>query len=535
MGRRLATGAAFLALAGVAGAQNIGPSTATEPYLMPSPGMVAAVKTTSILTTGDSIGGYKLVGTPDGLGAFTEDGTFTLLVNHELRAGAGAVRGHGAAGAFVSRWEIRRNDLRVLRGEDFSQRPGDVYTWSRDTMSYVRRSAASPAVWGYFCSADLAGPGAYLYRDYGTRDRIFLNGEELRPPFVSRHGRAYAHIVTGAQRGEAWQLPRLGEAAWENVVASPHPQMKTIVMMLDDSSASTRATSLCDSAGQIGCNVPSELYMYVGTKQREGNAIERAGLTNGALFGVRVTVDDRLVTEESNANGFGTSGFVAKGRFSLHDFGDVSGIDGIRLQRDSVAAGVTRFQRVEDGVWDPRRKHRNDFYFVTTAGFASNSRLFRLRFDDLGRPETGGGIEILLEGAEGHKMLDNVTMDRHGRIVMQEDVGNNDRLGRIWVYDTTNDQLIEVAQHNPKFFAPGASDFLTRNEESSGIIDASSILGQGWFLAAVQAHTAFPGDPSIVERGQLLAIFIDPRVGGTRMDADDGRDDPGTAAAPGRK
>jgi hypothetical protein len=531
VGRRLTTGAALLALAGVAGAQNIGPSTATEPYLVPSPGMEAAVKTTSILTSGDSIGGYKLVGVPDGLGAFAEDGTFILLVNHELGARAGAVRGHGATGAFVSRWQIQRDDLRVSMGEDFSQRPGDVYTWDRTTMRYKRGTAA----WDHFCSADLAGQGAYRYRGYGTSDRIFLNGEETRPPFASRHGRAYAHIATGTQRGEAWQLPRLGEAAWENVVASPHPQMKTILMLLDDSSVSTRGTTLCDFAGQIGCNVPSELYMYVGTKQSAGNAIERAGLANGNLFGVRVRVDGKFVTEESNAYGFGTSGFVGTGRFSVHGFGNVAGIDGVQLQKDSVAAGVTRFQRIEDGVWDPRRRHRNDFYFVTTASFSRNSRLYRLRFEDVEQPEAGGSIEILLKGDEGQKMLDNVTMDRYGRIVMQEDVGSNDRLGRIWVYDTASGGLIEVARHNPKFFAPGGSDFLTSDEESSGIIDASRILGHGWFLAAVQAHVPFRGDASIVEHGQLLAIYIDPRIGGATMDVDEERANPEAAPGPGRQ
>jgi len=48
-------------------ASNMGPSTTTEPYLVPS---IAGVRTVSILTVGDSIGGYRMVGIPDGLGAF---------------------------------------------------------------------------------------------------------------------------------------------------------------------------------------------------------------------------------------------------------------------------------------------------------------------------------------------------------------------------------------------------------------------------------------------------------------------------------
>src|SRR5262245_34155537 len=87
-------------------AQNIGPSTTTEPYLL---GTRSGVSTTSILTTGDSIGGYRMVGVPDGLGVWAEDSsTFNIVSHHELGRAAGAVRAHGSTGAFVSRWNIER-------------------------------------------------------------------------------------------------------------------------------------------------------------------------------------------------------------------------------------------------------------------------------------------------------------------------------------------------------------------------------------------------------------------------------------------
>jgi hypothetical protein len=44
-----------------------------------------------------------------------------------------------------------------------------------------------------------------------------------------------------------------------------------------------------------------------------------------------------------------------------------------------------------------------------------------------------GTITILLRGDEGHKMLDNVTIDRRGRILMDEDPGNSDRVSKIWM------------------------------------------------------------------------------------------------------
>jgi len=74
-----------------------------------------------------------------------------------------------------------------------------------------------------------------------------------------------------------------------------------------------------------------------------------------------------------------------------------------------------------------------------------------------------------------------------------------------------------VARHSPKFFDPTGSAFITSDEESSRIIDAEDILGKGWFLLDVQAHRVNP-DPELVEGGQLLAMFVDPSIGGGEDD-----------------
>src|SRR5204863_577520 len=102
-----------------AAATSMGPSTATEPYLIPS---IPGVKFVSILTVGDSIGGYRMVGIPDGLGAFLSGrGLFTLLMDHEITNGtnvSGIQRAHGSNGAFVSRWTIDQRTLKILKGQD---------------------------------------------------------------------------------------------------------------------------------------------------------------------------------------------------------------------------------------------------------------------------------------------------------------------------------------------------------------------------------------------------------------------------------
>src|SRR5262245_52078725 len=263
------TGLIVAALAACAIGQTIGPSTTTGCYVLPNSALPpGAVATTALLTTGDSIGGYRLVGIPDGLGAFETAGEFTLLVNHELGATAGVVRPHGSKGAFVSRWVLDTDTNAVLSGRDHHTASTEVYPYDRVTGTWN----AGTFAWDRLCSADLAPVSAFSFGGLGTTNRIYLNGEETRPPSVPRHGAAWAHIVTGPATNETWELPHLGQISWENVLPSPFPQVKTIVMCMDDSDAQTNPVLTTE---------PSELYVYVGNKQASGNDVTKAGLTGG--------------------------------------------------------------------------------------------------------------------------------------------------------------------------------------------------------------------------------------------------------------
>ncbi len=507
----------------------IGPSTTLAPFIVPT---AAGVDLTALLTVGDlaADNGYRMVGIPDGLGAFLDGGrrdydrrndrrddderrrdgaTFTVLMNHELGATAGIVRTHGSKGAFVSEWKIRRSDLRVLEGRDLTPDAAHVYNWVGG--AYVPGTTA----WNRFCSSDLPAPEAFRFRNLGTTERILLNGEE------NNDGRAWAHIATGPNKGQAWQLPRLGRLAWENAVASPRAHEKTIVIALDDGDLSTAATTAA----------PCELFVYIGTKTSTGTEIERAGLTNGKLYGVKVTVGGVPVVEEHATTALGGASDTSPGnagRFSLvpmgpGDSGDVSAwTTGAQLTADSVAKGLLRMRRIEDGAWDPRPNRANDFYFVTTAiadpapaTTFTPSRLWRLRFDDIQNPEAGGTLTNLLPNSSPQRMMDNICIDGLGRILIQEDLGNTSVLGRIWLYGIDSGDLIEVARHNPTLFDPTSPHWMTNDEEASGIIDASEILGEGWFLLDVQAHKAIaaPDPYGLVQHGQLLAMYVPPRLG----------------------
>jgi hypothetical protein len=96
-------------------------------------------------------------------------------------------------------------------------------------------------------------------------------------------------------------------------------------------------------------------------------------------------------------------------------------------------------------------------------------------------------------------MLDNITVNDRGQIVMQEDVGNQEYLGGVWLYDIASGDLNKIAEHDPERFTTGASGFLTKDEESSGVIPAP-FLGESWHLIDVQAHYPISGE--LVQGGQ---------------------------------
>jgi hypothetical protein len=452
-----------------------GPSSSDSPYLVRlKPGVVLK----SILTVGDAVPKargepgdvYRLVGKPDGLGAFDNgDGTFTLLMNHELGGGAGVVRAHGARGSFVSRWLIRKDDLSVVEGEDLIKR---VATWN---VSLSRHNAPTTGVTlRDLCSATLP-PRSALYNEAtgnGFDGRVFMGGEE-----VNNAGRAFGHLLDGT----TYELPALGKAGWENQVAHADTGDSTVVVGLDDTT----------SGGQV--------YVYVGEKKAEGNPVERAGLTGGTLYGIKVA---GYPTEPADTG-------IPSGRaFTGHSFGDVSARTGPQLNSASVAAGVTLFQRPEDGVWSTANP--NDFYFATTAEFDGKSRLWRLHFEDPTDPAKGGTISMVLDGteSEGYHQLDNTTANERGRLILQEDPGGNARLARVWQYDLASDALEELAKADPARFRTPEPPF-TQQEESSGVIDVSDLLGEGWYLLDFQAH--YPNsDTELVEGGQLLAMHVPP-------------------------
>lgn len=462
-----------------------GPQSSQTPYVVPT---AAGWDVTSLITVGDLAREvpYAMVGIPDGMGAvagkFVGNGEYvadkaymTVFLSHELGVTSGVARAHGQPGAFVSQWTVHLNTLQVKWGQDLIER---VMTWNNG--AFVDTTGAT--AFNRFCSGDLPPLTGFFNPQTGRGydGLIYMKGEE-----AGAEGRAFATIVNGAGKGTAYELPYLGKFSWENSVAHPNAGDKTIVIGLDDSS-------------------PGQVYVYVGDKQDHGNPVERAGLMNGKLYGVKVPG-----VPLENAGPIDST-------FELADLSAFATGSGAVLQLESAKAGVTEFARPEDGHWDTRQP--NVFYWVTTGRSGVSARLYKFTFDSLNNPG-GGRIEMVVDsaaltGSDGQvaRSFDNMTVDADGNILIQEDPGNSAYIAKTWKIDPVTKAAAQIFESDRERFLSGAAGFLTQDEENSGVIEVTGIAknaswfeaGRRYYLGNTQAHYAIPGE--LVQGGQLYLM-----------------------------
>ena len=346
------------------------------------------------------------------------------------------------------------------------------------------------------CSADLP-PQSALYNSAtgrGTQNMIYFNGEE------TSGGRAFAHVLTGVDARKSFELAHLGYAAYENVLLHPMERDMTLAMLTDDA--------------QDG-----ELYMYVGSKQDTGNDVERAGLVGGVLYSLTVPGEP---FEMDSVNGIDT---VERFAFKIIGAPGNYPMDGAEATARGRSTDGTYFPEdpnsmfeslkmagPEDGAWDLREGFENVFWFATKGSYSAGSRsggenalsrLFKLEFDDINDPTLGGTMTIVWEYMGS---LDNMCFDFVGgqpKLYIQEDLGEDPVLGKVFEYDINSGMVQEVAAFESQTFRQEGSNYLTQNEESSGIIPLP-FLGSGYFAMSIQAHTSVNlSDPQeLVEHGQ---------------------------------
>jgi hypothetical protein len=451
---------------------------------------------------------YQMVGIPDGLGAHkNRDGTVTLYMSHEFsnnRLAEIVVGDPLSRGAVVSKLRLDKRG-EVLSGE----RAYDMVFIENTLVGPAAQADNTTPAFARFCSASLAEPA-----QTGFDRLIYFANEESDAPntFDGKGG-----LTVAIFDNEAHALPRLGRFSKENTLVMPGSGYRTVIMTLED-----------------GPSTPdSQLYMYVGTKDRSRGAsvLARNGLDNGKLY-----VFVSMAPGKNDELGFQSGSIV--GRWveipNAHNMTDVE------LEAASDALGAFGFVRIEDGAFS--KTDRDDFFFVTTGGNKSAGnelgRLYQLSLNR-GNPTSPARLEVVYNAdhvvaAGGDIALSPDNLDTSKDYLMINEDGTaqsravmaaKGRDGAIWRFDLKSrrgrtsvdlSSALIVAELNP----PGRDGVAVGPGvwETSGIIDASGLYGKDSWLVDVQAHspTAAPA-PNTVEDGQLLLM--------TRADDEDDDDD----------
>jgi hypothetical protein len=312
----------------------------------------------------------------------------------------------------------------------------------------------------------------------------YFTGEE-----AINAGHDGSSIVMNAETGEWWETPHFGHIQHENVV--PVERLKKFVVVTTDDDFRIGQPALlmayiADSFDDAVSGDPSKGSLYVW----------KASNTSDTAFtlekGETIPGEFVPITQAENANS-------------------------TTVKAAAVAKGAFRFARLEDIA--TAQQHPGRLYFADTGkvGEATlRGRLYRLDIDPA--DPTKASLTLLVDGDAGDDMVnpDNLDTSAHS-VVIQEDRESAFRgvHNRVLVYDIRSGTIRPVARVNTTPPLPPGQ------WESSGVINAQTLLGNGWWLVDVQAHSTFapqpgPAPPGVQptpntatgEDGQLLAIKI---------------------------
>jgi len=524
--KQITAGVAALAIVG-AGAIASNAADTTPVYME----TVATGATLKVLATaGDKIGNYYLPGVPDGLGVVPTSSGFKILMNHEVSP-VGALEnlkragGNVSGGATVSGLNFNTTTQSVtsaaefLKSATFFNYSSNKYTKYATAPDYAAIADAYGVknhtnALNRFCSSSYSPAGTFSAKvngkTVGYSGGIYLTGEE-----GSNESRGFAINTSG----DLVQLPRLGLASWETFNNVPTGNATTALL-----------------GGEDGTAIDSQLWMYVGKKTNVGTWYQKAGLTNGSNYVLKVA-DAPTDTDFRKVHG--------KGKVVEATFTSVDWKDNGEIQNFQAKSAGTGFTRIEDGVFD--KKNPNIFYFNTTESNKDakatslnpddstvlkrdGGALWKLTFKDVKNPLKGATIEMLLDGSEAPYLNkpDAIEMDSAGNLLIQEDPGNNEQLARVVAYNLTTKKLAVIARFKSEYFSPTGAKKMTIDEESSGIVEVTKYMRKSssdtkhYYLLDAQIHTttvlarpditdaeAKKELDKLAEGGQLYLLTID--------------------------
>ena len=343
----VASAAAFAHGSGSGGAPS-GPSSSQSAYVVP---IQPALITEALLTTGDSVNNkpdgvtpYRMAGIPDGLGAFDNgNGTFTVLMNHELGRTSGVVRAHGAQGRLRLQVDDRKDTLErdQRRGLDpDASCSGTAPPTRPGTTAFTR-----------LCSATCR-------RMRRSTTRRPARATTAASSWTARRRATRAARSRTRMDGTSWELPALGRFVLGERGREPERGRQD---------RRRRARRLDAGPG---------VRLRRHRRARPASPVDEAGLTNGKLFGIKVA---GLATE-TNVDRH-PAGHALRPRRPRRPY-ELDGRPARDRQRTRPASRGSTARGRRRGI----PSNPNDFYFVTTNAFNAPSRLWRLTFADPRQP-----------------------------------------------------------------------------------------------------------------------------------------------------
>lgn len=509
------------------------------------------LKITSLITNGEFTNGtapgssvYAPPGIFDGQGAYANgDGTYTLLVNHEVGASVGYA--YTAEGLNPSVTGSRISRFIVDIDADDNAANGFQSRIVSGGLAYDKVIGDDTNGFDRFCSANLVEANSFGV-GRGFADRIFLTGEEV---FGGGGGVFYALDTASS---DLHQVKAFGKGTWESAT------------VIDTGSANTVAVLLFDDA-------KAPLRLWVGEKTA-GGFLERNGLAeaNGSLYtfvptalaetGVDATAGPDSDDLKALALGAPLAGSWVKiekpaGKASYADLSDAE------IRTLATDLGALQLSRIEDGEVNPLNGQQAAFVATGTKDFTSGDlygNVYTLSFADAfaadGRLGATGASSLRViydadrfaDPTTGLRNPDNLTWSDDGSLYLQEDRANGGGLdvlngnfgtqeASIWklnpsgpIDPITGAPAERWAQMDrtvvPTAYGQSQPGVVTNpdsngvgNWESSGIIHVSKIYGAApgsFYLANVQAHSLGGGNINgsgyLAEGGQIVMIQQTP-------------------------
>ena len=319
-----------------------------------------------------------------------------------------------------------------------------------------------------FCSATLELISGTPY---------YFTGEESIPT-----GHDGSSIVMNAATGDWTETPHFGRFEHENVV----PVLGSKGFMVVSTEDNFRV------------GIPSYLYAYIADSFDDAVSGDPA---HGSLYVWRAL------------NPTDTGFTMTKGDTVRGEFVPISQADNTTstaLKAAATSSGAFRFARVEDATVAFQKPGRVYFADTGKPGEATiDGRIYRLDIDP--SDPTQASLSVVLDSTVDDLANPDNLGSSPQSLMIQEDRENPNRVqySRILRYDLNDGSLTPVARVNTLVGLPG-------QWESSGIIWAGNLLGGGWWLTDVQAHTLVAPQPgpsllpntAVGEDGQLDALFV---------------------------